>query len=57
MLIFEPAILMYMETITINTATYNYAKEYAKSQNLSVDEWIVQLINSFMQNILNIDNQ
>ena len=38
-----------METITINSATYNYAKEYAKSQNLSVDEWIVKLINSFVQ--------
>ena len=38
-----------METITINTATYNYAKEYAKSQNLSVDEWVVKLINGFLQ--------
>lgn len=49
MLIFAPAILIYMETITINSTTYNYAKEYAKSQNLSVDEWIVKLINSFVQ--------
>ena len=47
--IFEPIILKYMETITINTATYNYAKKYAKIQNLSVDEWIVKLINSFAQ--------
>ena len=31
-----------METITISTATYNNVKEYAKSQNLSVDEWIVK---------------
>ena len=38
-----------METITISTATYNNVKEYAKSQNLSVDEWIVKLINSFAQ--------
>ena len=37
-----------METITISTATYNNAKEYAKSQNLSVDEWIVKLLNSFL---------
>jgi len=41
--------LVYMETITINSTTYNYAKEYAKSQNLSVDKWIVKLINTFLQ--------
>ena len=36
-----------MATITLSTAAYNDAKEYAKTQNLSVDEFIVSLINKF----------
>jgi len=38
-----------METIAISTAAYNYAKEYAKSQNLSVDDWVVKLINRYIE--------
>ena len=36
-----------MATITLSTAAYNDAKQYAKTQNLSVDEFIVSLINKF----------
>lgn len=36
-----------MATITLSTAAYNDAKKYAQRQNLSVDEFIVTLINTF----------
>lgn len=32
-----------MATITINSAAYNDAKQFAETQNLSVDEFIVSL--------------
>ncbi len=37
-----------MATITLNQTVYNHAKKYAESQNLSVDELIVSLINKFV---------
>ena len=37
-----------MATITLNQTVYNNAKKYAESQNLSVDEFIVSLINKFV---------
>ena len=36
-----------MATITLNPAAYKNAKLYAEKQNLSVDEFIVMLINKF----------
>ena len=36
-----------MATITLSNAAYNDAKQYAETQNLSVDEFIVSLINKF----------
>lgn len=36
-----------MATITLSPAAYNNAKLYAEKQNLSVDEFIVMLINNF----------
>lgn len=36
-----------MATITLSNAVYNDAKQYAETQNLSVDEFIVSLINKF----------
>ena len=36
-----------MTTITLSNAAYNDAKLYAEKQNLSVDEFIVSLINKF----------
>ena len=36
-----------MATITISSAAYNDAKQFAETQNLSVDEFIVSLINKF----------
>ena len=36
-----------MITITLSNAAYNNAKLYAETQNLSVDEFIVMLINKF----------
>lgn len=36
-----------MATITLSTAAYNDAKQLAETQNLSVDEFIVSLINKF----------
>ena len=36
-----------MATITISSAAYNDAKQLAETQNLSVDEFIVFLINKF----------
>lgn len=36
-----------MATITLSNAVYNDAKQYAEAQNLSVDEFIVSLINKF----------
>lgn len=36
-----------MATITINTAAYNDAKQYAETQNLSVEDFIVSLIKKF----------
>ena len=36
-----------MATITISSAAYNDAKQLAETQNLSVDEFIVSLINKF----------
>ena len=38
---------MVMTTITLSNAAYNDAKLYAEKQNLSVDEFIVSLINKF----------
>ncbi|MBR1410791.1 MAG: hypothetical protein IJ580_06815 [Prevotella sp.] len=37
-----------MATITLNKAAYDNALKYAKMQNLSVDEFIVSLINKFV---------
>lgn len=36
-----------MATITLSSAVYNDAKQYAETQNLTVDEFIVSLINKF----------
>jgi len=36
-----------MATVTLSTAAYNDAKLYAEKQNLSVEEFIVSLINKF----------
>ena len=36
-----------MATITLSSAAYNDAKQLAETQNLSVDEFIVFLINKF----------
>lgn len=36
-----------MATITLSNAAYNDSKQYAETQNLSVDEFIVSLINKF----------
>ena len=36
-----------MTTITLSNDAYNDAKLYAEKQNLSVDEFIVSLINKF----------
>lgn len=36
-----------MATITLSSAAYNDAKQFAETQNLSVDEFIVSLINKF----------
>ena len=36
-----------MATITLSNAAYNDAKQYAETQNLNVDEFIVSLINKF----------
>ena len=36
-----------MATITLSSAAYNDAKQLAETQNLSVDEFIVSLINKF----------
>ena len=36
-----------MATITLSSAAYNDAKQYAETQNLTVDEFIVSLINKF----------
>ena len=36
-----------MATVTLSTSAYNDAQRYAKIQNLSVDEFIVSLINKF----------
>ena len=36
-----------MATITITTAAYNDAKQYAETQNLTVDEFVVSLINKY----------
>ncbi|MBQ8159070.1 MAG: hypothetical protein IJ081_08680 [Prevotella sp.] len=36
-----------MATITLSPAAYNNAKLYAEKQNLSVDEFVVMLINKF----------
>ena len=36
-----------MATITLSNAAYNDAKQYVETQNLSVDEFIVSLINKF----------
>ena len=38
-----------MTTITLSNAAYNDAKLYAEKQNLSVDEFIVSLINKFVR--------
>ena len=36
-----------MATITLSSSVYNDAKQYAETQNLTVDEFIVSLINKF----------
>ena len=36
-----------MATITLSSAAYNDAKQLAETQNLSVEEFIVSLINKF----------
>lgn len=36
-----------MNTITLSNAAYNDAKVYAETQNLSVDEFVVMLIDKF----------
>ena len=36
-----------MATITLSTAAYNDAKVYAEKHNLSVDEFVVMLIDKF----------
>ena len=37
-----------MATITLSNAAYNDAKQYAEALNLSVDDFIVSLINKFV---------
>jgi hypothetical protein len=37
-----------MNTITLSNAAYNNAKHYADTQNLSVDEFVVMLIDKFV---------
>ena len=36
-----------MATITLTTAAYNDAKQYAETQNLTVDEFVVSLIKKY----------
>lgn len=36
-----------MATITLSSTAYNDAKQYAETQNLTVDEFIVSLINKY----------
>ena len=38
-----------MATITLSPTAYNNAKLYAEKQNLSVDEFVVMLINKFAE--------
>ncbi len=37
-----------METISLSTALYSQAKDYAKEQNMTVDEWVTMLIMRFV---------
>lgn len=39
-----------MATITLSNTAYNEAKQYAQLHNISVDEFIVTLINRFAHN-------
>lgn len=36
-----------MATITLSTTAYNHAKQYAETQNITVDEFIVKLIDKY----------
>ena len=38
-----------MATITLNATAYNDAMKYAKTQNISVDEFVVSLITNYVQ--------
>ena len=42
-----------MATITLNNTTYNVAKSFADTQNQSVDDFVVMLINNFAQGMRN----
>ena len=42
-----------MNTITLSTAAYNNAKYLADTQNLSVDEFVVMLIDRFAHSKVN----
>ena len=37
-----------MATITLTTAAYNDAKQYAETQNLTVDEFVVSLLKNML---------
>lgn len=36
-----------MATISLNTTLYNQAKDYAKADGMSVEEWVAMLITRF----------
>ena len=36
-----------MATISLNTALYNQAQDYAKADGISVEEWVAMLITRF----------
>lgn len=37
-----------MATISLNSALYSQAKDYAKADNMSVEEWVAKLIRQFV---------